>query len=128
VQSDLNSWSALTELPKGMVFFTQITMEAAEDPAFLEAMRKARIMGALVGIEAVTAEGLKTVFKDFNLSGERLVKRLQQFQEHGVYVLGSFIFGLPTDRPDTFEATQELAAFRHCLCPICDAHTVLWHG
>jgi radical SAM superfamily enzyme YgiQ (UPF0313 family) len=99
----------LTELPKGMVFFTQITMEAAEDSEFLEAMRKARIMGALVGIEAVTAEGLKAVFKDFNLSGERLVERLRQFQEHGVHVLGSFIFGLPTDRPDTFQATQALA-------------------
>ncbi|HEU5020251.1 MAG TPA: radical SAM protein [Bryobacteraceae bacterium] len=99
----------LAELPKGMVFFTQITMEAAEDPEFLEAMRKARIMGALVGIEAVTAEGLKAVFKDFNVSGERLVERLRQFQEHGVHVLGSFIFGLPTDRSDTFQATQELA-------------------
>jgi hypothetical protein len=41
-------------------------MEAAEGPDFLEAMRKARIMGALVGIEAVTAEGLKAVDKDFN--------------------------------------------------------------
>ena len=30
----------LAELPKGMVFFTQITMEAAEDPEFLDAMRK----------------------------------------------------------------------------------------
>ena len=30
-------------LPKDMVFFTQITMEAAEDTEFLEAMRKARI-------------------------------------------------------------------------------------
>ncbi len=99
----------LAELPKGMVFFTQITMEAAEDPEFMEAMRKARIMGALVGIEAVTAEGLKAVFKDFNFSGKRLVERLQQFQEHGVHVLGCFIFGLPTDRPDTFQATQELA-------------------
>jgi radical SAM superfamily enzyme YgiQ (UPF0313 family) len=99
----------LADLPKGMVFFTQITMEAAEDPEFLDAMRKARIMGALVGVEAVTAEGLKAVFKDFNLSGESLVQRLRQFQEHGVHVLGSFIFGLPTDRENTFEATQELA-------------------
>ena len=32
----------LAELPRDMVFFTQITMEAAEDPAFLDAMRKAR--------------------------------------------------------------------------------------
>ena len=90
-----------------MIFFTQITMEAAEDTAFLDAMRKARIKGALVGVEAVTAEGLKSVFKDFNLAGENLVERLQIFKEHGVHVLGSFIFGLSTDRADTFEATAD---------------------
>ncbi len=30
----------LAKLPDDMVFFTQITMEAAEDPAFLDAMRR----------------------------------------------------------------------------------------
>lgn len=99
----------LAELPRDMVFFTQITMESAEDSEFLDAMRKARIKGALVGVEAVTEEGLKSVFKDFNLAGEKLVRRLREFHEHGVYVLGSFIFGLPTDRQDTFQATEELA-------------------
>ncbi|HUF89262.1 MAG TPA: radical SAM protein [Gemmatimonadota bacterium] len=99
----------LSELPEDMVFFTQITMEAAEDLEFLDAMRKANIKGALVGVESVTEEGLKAVFKDFNLSGENLVERLQTFREHGVHVLGSFIFGLPTDRPDTFQATVALA-------------------
>jgi radical SAM superfamily enzyme YgiQ (UPF0313 family) len=99
----------LADLPSDMVFYTQITMEAAEDTEFLDAMRKARIKGALVGVEAVTAEGLKSVFKDFNCAGEQLVRRLQLFREHGVHVLGSFIFGLPTDTPTTFEATAELA-------------------
>ncbi|MGH9663548.1 MAG: B12-binding domain-containing radical SAM protein [Bryobacteraceae bacterium] len=99
----------LAELPSDMVFYTQITMEAAEDPAFLEAMRKANIKGALVGVEAVTEAGLKAVFKDFNLSGDNLAARLRTFKQHGVHVLGSFIFGLPTDREDTFAATAKLA-------------------
>jgi radical SAM superfamily enzyme YgiQ (UPF0313 family) len=72
-------------------------------------MRRANIKGALVGVEAVTAEGLKTVYKDFNCSGDRLVEQLQTFRKHGIHVLGSFIFGLPTDKPSTFEATVELA-------------------
>ncbi|MEO8736264.1 MAG: radical SAM protein [Edaphobacter sp.] len=99
----------LAKLPDDMTFFTQITMEAAEDGDYLDAMKKAHIKGALVGVEAVTAEGLKAVFKDFNYSGDGLVLQLQKFREHGVHVLGSFIFGLPTDRPDTFQATAELA-------------------
>jgi radical SAM superfamily enzyme YgiQ (UPF0313 family) len=99
----------LAKLPKDMVFFTQITMEAGEDGEYLDAMRKANIKGALVGVEAVTPEGLKAVFKDFNYSGEALAKQLQTFKQHGVHVLGSFIFGLPTDKPATFDATVEMA-------------------
>jgi radical SAM superfamily enzyme YgiQ (UPF0313 family) len=99
----------LAQLPSDMVFFTQITMEAAEDVAFLDAMRRANIKGALVGVEAVTPEGLKDVYKNFNDSGEALVQRLRTFREHGVHVLGSFIFGLPSDRPSTFEATADVA-------------------
>jgi radical SAM superfamily enzyme YgiQ (UPF0313 family) len=99
----------LEKLPADMVFYTQITMEAAEDPEFLAAMRRARIRGALVGVESVTPEGLKAVYKDFNEAGEGLVTRLQAFRLQGVHVLGSFIFGLPTDAPATFEATADLA-------------------
>jgi radical SAM superfamily enzyme YgiQ (UPF0313 family) len=100
---------SLAQLPKDMVFFTQITMEAAEDPEFLDAMRKANIKGALVGLEAVTAEGLKAIYKEFNSSGDDLAQKLRKFKEHGVHVLGSFIFGLSTDRAATFEATADLA-------------------
>ncbi len=100
---------ALAQLPDDTVFFTQITMEAAEDPEFLDAMRRAHIKGALVGVEAVTPEGLKDIYKDFNCSGEALVARLQAFRRHGLHVLGSFIFGLPSDRASTFDASLSVA-------------------
>ena len=101
--------AALERLPADTVFFTQITMEAAEDPEFLDAMRRAHIKGALVGVESVTPEGLKDVYKNFNESGEALVDRLQTFRRHGVHVLGSFIFGLPSDRPQTFDVCLSVA-------------------
>ena len=99
----------LAQLPDDLVFYTQITMEAAEDPEFLEAMRRAHIRGALVGVESVTAAGLKDVYKGFNLSGDALVARLREFRRHDLHVLGSFIFGLPSDDPQTFDATVKLA-------------------
>lgn len=99
----------LAQLPKDMVFYTQITMEAAEDEEFLRAMKRAHIVGALVGVESVTPEGLKAVYKDFNLAGDALADRLQAFKRNGVHVLGSFIFGLPTDNAATFDATAALA-------------------
>jgi radical SAM superfamily enzyme YgiQ (UPF0313 family) len=101
--------SALERLPADTVFFTQITMEAAEDPEFLDAMRRANIKGALVGVESVTPEGLKDIYKTFNVSGDALVERLRKFREHGLHVLGSFIFGLPSDRTETFDASLSVA-------------------
>lgn len=99
----------LARLPSDTIFFTQITMEAAEDPYFLDAMQAARIRGVLVGVESVTPSGLKDIFKEFNCSGEALIERLRTFRRHGVYVLGSFIFGLPSDEETTFEATERAA-------------------
>src|SRR6478735_6054034 len=99
----------MSKLPPDTVFFTQITMEAAEDPEYLAAMRRANIKGALVGVESVTPEGLKDVYKGFNASGEALVERLKVFRRHGVHVLGSFIFGLPSDRPETFDVCLSVA-------------------
>jgi radical SAM superfamily enzyme YgiQ (UPF0313 family) len=99
----------LARLPDDTVFFTQITMEASEDPEFLAAMRRARIKGALVGVESVTAEGLKDIYKPFNAYGDELVAKLRAFKDNGIHVLGSFIFGLPSDGPSTFDATAALA-------------------
>ena len=99
----------LAQLPDDTVFFTQITMEAAEDPEFLQFMKRAHIKGALVGVESVTKEGLKSIYKNFNESGESLVARLRSFRENGIHVLGSFIFGLPGDQMDSFEATLKVA-------------------
>ena len=99
----------LAKLPRDMVFYTQITMEAAEDPEFLDAMNRAKIRGALVGVESVTEEGLKDIYKGFNVAGDQLIERLKLFRQHGVHVLGSFIFGLPSDKPETFNATVALA-------------------
>ena len=43
-------------------------------------MRAANIKGALVGVEAVTPEGLKDIYKDFNLSGDALATAAARVQ------------------------------------------------
>ncbi|MBN2242558.1 MAG: B12-binding domain-containing radical SAM protein [Acidobacteria bacterium] len=99
----------LSKIDSNIIYFTQITMEAAEDEAFLHAMRRAGIKGALVGIESVSDEGLSSTFKSFNATGENLVAKLQKFRSFDIHVLGSFIFGLQSDTPETFSATADLA-------------------
>jgi radical SAM superfamily enzyme YgiQ (UPF0313 family) len=99
----------LAKIGSDIIFFTQITMEAAEDEAFLRAMDTAGIRGALIGIESVSNEGLDSTFKNFNATGEALIAQLQKFRKFNLHVLGSFIFGLQSDTPETFTATSDMA-------------------
>ena len=70
-QSRFDLMALLAQLPDDLMLFTQITMEAGEDPEFLRAMRRAHIRGALVGIETITSEGLNGIYKAFNERGRR---------------------------------------------------------
>jgi len=71
----------LAKLPKDMVFFTRSRWRPART-ALSRRDAQGNIKGALVGVEAVTPEGLKAVFKDWNYSGEALARQLQTFKQH----------------------------------------------
>jgi radical SAM superfamily enzyme YgiQ (UPF0313 family) len=95
-----------TEVPRDMHFCTQITMEVADDPEFLAAMKRARIAGALIGIETITQEGLKATRKLFNSSGAALEEKLETIRRKGFpYILGSFIFGIESDTSESIDET-----------------------
>jgi radical SAM superfamily enzyme YgiQ (UPF0313 family) len=98
------------EVPDDMKFVTQITIEVAEDPEYLAAMKAARIVGVLIGIEAVTPEGLKDTNKEWNFVGDELVEKLNTIRQDGSpFILGSIIFGLESDTPESLDYTKEFA-------------------
>jgi len=95
------------EIPSDMKYCTQITLEVAENPEYLKAMRRANIIGVLIGIEAVTPEGLKAVNKEWNSVGDELIERLTRIRTLGPrFILGSLIFGLESDTPESLEFTK----------------------
>jgi radical SAM superfamily enzyme YgiQ (UPF0313 family) len=98
-----------TQVPRPAKFFTQTTIRTADDPPFLRAMRHARIRGALVGVESVDVEGLASINKEFNKTGQDLIDAIARMQEHRVYVLGSYIVGLESDTQKTFETMLQVA-------------------
>ena len=98
------------EIPSDMFFFTQITMEVADDPKYMKAMKKGRIGGALIGIETITEEGLKATNKGFNSSGAELARRLETIRKEAFsYIMGAFIFGIETDTQESMDQTIDFA-------------------
>lgn len=98
------------EIPKDMHFFTQITMEVADDLDYMRAMKRGRIAGALIGIETITDEGLKATNKDFNSTGTELSSRLETIRKEAFpYIMGSFIFGIESDTEQSVDHTIKFA-------------------
>lgn len=98
------------EVRDDMFFCTQITMEVADDPEYLAAMKRARVVGALIGIETITAEGLAATQKDFNSTGSELIRKLETIRTQGFpYIFGAFIFGIETDTKKSLQETIDFA-------------------
>ncbi len=98
------------EVPKDMFFCTQITMEVADDPEYMAAMKKAHMGGALIGIETVTREGLIATRKTFNSTGDELARKLEKIRTEGFpYIMGAFIFGIETDTQASLDYTIRFA-------------------
>lgn len=101
------------EIPDDMKFVTQITMEVADDPDYMHAMREAGVVGVLIGIESVNEEGLAAANKEWNSAGAELKEKLETIRNEGPrFILGSLIFGLETDTVESLEQTISFA--RNC--------------
>jgi len=82
-------------------WFSQTSVDFADDP---EALRLAAASGCkllLVGFETESTEGLKSANKKNNLrkGAENYRLIIKKFHKHGIGVLGTFIFGMESDRP-----------------------------
>jgi radical SAM superfamily enzyme YgiQ (UPF0313 family) len=87
---------------RGLKFqwFSQVTVDIAEDDEVLEWAAKSGCKILLVGIEAETTEGLDYMNKTVNKRKGGVAyyqKAFEKINQHGIAVLGTFILGLETD-------------------------------
>ena len=80
------------------------TIKLAEDPVLLKAAAESGCRGILVGFESVSQESLSAIRKHFGNAAAYL-DAVNRFHDHGIAVLGTFVFGLDHEGPDVFERT-----------------------
>jgi radical SAM superfamily enzyme YgiQ (UPF0313 family) len=84
----------------------QCSIDAARRTALLESARRAGCMGVLIGFESLSPENLRDVRKGVNRVEEYL-DAVKAFHDAGLFVQGSFIFGLDGDTPDSIGETLD---------------------
>jgi radical SAM superfamily enzyme YgiQ (UPF0313 family) len=89
-----------------MGFFTEASVNLADDAELCELMAKAGFKKVFVGIETPVSESLQECHKLQN-KGRDLVESIKTLQRAGMEVMGGFIVGFDNDQQDIFRRQFE---------------------
>ena len=96
-------------------FFTEASVNLAEDDELLRGMRQAGFTSVFLGIETPVAESLKETTKFQNLRHD-LLTSVRRIQSHGIEVMAGFIVGFDNDPPDVFD--RQIQFIREAAIPL----------
>jgi radical SAM superfamily enzyme YgiQ (UPF0313 family) len=91
---------AIIDADLGKKWICQATINIADDEELLRLAHEAGCIGAFIGFESTSREGLAEVQKKYNIQDDRdFVASVRRIQKQKISVAGSFIMGLDVDRP-----------------------------
>lgn len=90
----------------GKRWMGQASVTVARDAELLAMAAKAGCRALFVGFETLSAEGLRGLSKRVNLT-QQFHDVIRRLHDHGIGVIGSFMFGLDDDDESAFERTVE---------------------
>jgi len=103
---DVAQWQREQGYP--LTFFTEASLDLADDPELLQLMVDANIECVFIGIESPNEESLRETKKLQNVRrGATMIERVHTIQDAGMDVWCGMILGFDHDTPDIFAAQQK---------------------
>lgn len=87
---------------KGLPFYTEASINLADDSSLMHMLHQAGFDTVFIGLETPSEEGLAECNKVQN-RGRDLVSCIKTIQQHGLQVQGGFIVGFDTDTASIFQ-------------------------
>ncbi len=113
--------------PLNVKWVTQISVEAAADPALVKAMADAGCVGVLIGFESLRSDLLSTLNKKSNESVELYERSLALLKQNHICVYATFLFGVDGDDVSSFPRTLKFA-MKHQFFLVAFNHLVPFPG
>lgn len=101
---DLAAWQRAHGYP--LAFWTEASINLADQPELLSAMVEANFICVFLGIETPSAEALRGTRKFQNLRGD-LIEQIRTIQRGGLWVVAGFIVGFDSDDETIFDRQFE---------------------
>ncbi len=103
---DVAQWQRKRQYP--LTFFTEASLDLADDPELMQLMVDANIECVFIGIESPNEESLRETKKFQNVRrGPTMIERVRMVQDAGMDVWCGMILGFDHDMPAIFAAQQE---------------------
>ncbi|HEV3137108.1 MAG TPA: radical SAM protein [Pirellulales bacterium] len=106
VLREIAAWQRSHGYP--LTFFTEASLDLAEDEELIELMVEANFTSVFIGIESPNEESLRETKKYQNVrAGATIVERVKAIQRAGIDVWCGMIVGFDHDDPAIFDAQRE---------------------
>jgi len=107
-------------IPLKIQWFSQGSINMAEDVEMLSLMKQSGCLGVLIGFESLNHENLMLMGKQWNTK-ESYEEAIRKFRDSGIVIYATFVFGYDRDDLDSIKRTLAfaiqqkffLAAFNH---------------
>ncbi len=108
VLREVAAWQKAHDYP--LTFFTEASLDLADDEELLALMDDANVRSVFVGIETPNEESLKETGKIQNLRGRNrsIAEKVHAIHDHGIEVWSGMILGFDNDCPDIFDRQLKL--------------------
>jgi radical SAM superfamily enzyme YgiQ (UPF0313 family) len=108
---DLPRAKALFEalIPLKLSWSCQVSIDIAHDPDLVQLMARSGCINALIGFESLNPANLAQMRKGWNLKYHDYQTSIGVFQDAGIMIYGTFVFGYDHDTADAFDEAVDFA-------------------
>ena len=99
-------------IPLNIKWSCQVSIDVARDRDLVQLMAKSGCISALVGFESLDPDSLKEIKKGWNVKWRSYDESIAVFQNAGIMIYGTFVFGCDHDSVEDFDVAVEFA-IRH---------------
>jgi radical SAM superfamily enzyme YgiQ (UPF0313 family) len=96
-------------IPLKIRWSCQVSLDVAQDDTLMHLLEKSGCTTAVIGFESLNERNLAQMKKKWNLKHGDYATSVKKFQDHGIMIYGSFVFGYDEDTIDSFDITLEFA-------------------
>ncbi len=90
-------------VPLNITWSCQVSIDVARDRDLVRLMARSGCISALIGFESLDPASLKEIKKGWNVKWQSYDDAIEVFQNEGIMLYGTFVFGCDHDTVDSFD-------------------------